>query len=168
VDWGDGRGAKGRGGLLGQLVVEHTADPFGHAGPPFGRIQVTFKGSDFYGTQTTVGTDYFTPASAYTSATVPSAPPGPGLAEINGGSTTPDTIAFSAPVTDPLVAVVSLGTGYLAMTVTLSFNAPCTVLSYGPDPYVPTGTGALTASDGGVSGIEGSGVVQLKGTFQGM
>jgi hypothetical protein len=131
--------------------------------PPSGTIDVTFTGADLYGAQTSSGSNYWTPAATYTSATVPSAPPGPGIIEINGG--TMDSLAFSRPVINPLVAVVSLGTGYLGQTIALNFNAPCTVLSYGTDTWWPTGDGKLTASGSSVSAIEGSGVVEVAGTF---
>jgi hypothetical protein len=133
--------------------------------PPSGDIAVTFTGADMFGSQTTTGTNPWTPAATFLSATVPDPPPGPGIVEINGGPGQIDRLAFSRPVTNPLVAIVSLGTGYLGNTVSLDFGAPCTVLSSGPDSYWPTGAGTLTAGDGGVSGDEGSGVVEVQGTF---
>jgi hypothetical protein len=133
--------------------------------PPSGDIAVTYTGADLYGSQTTAGSDFWSPASTYVSATVPDAPPGPGLVEINGGPGQIDTIRFSQPVTNPLVGIVSLGTGYLPVPVELDFGAPCTVLSYGPDTYLPTAAGTLTGVDGGVTATEGSGVVEIEGTF---
>jgi hypothetical protein len=130
--------------------------------PPSGAIQVTYSG-ELYGAQTTVGSDFYSPTATFVSATVSDPPPGPGIIEISGGQV--DSLAFSPPVTNPLVAIVSLGTGYLNQVVTLDFSAPVTVLSSGPDTYDPTIAGTLTAADGGVSGIEGSGVVEVEGTF---
>jgi hypothetical protein len=133
--------------------------------PPSGDIGVTFTGGDMWGSQTTAGSDPWTPATTFQSATVGTAPPGPGIIEINGGPGQVDRLTFSRPVTDPLVAIYSLGTGYLGNQVELDFGAPCTVLSFGPDSYSPTGAGTLTAVDGGVTGDEGSGVVEIRGTF---
>jgi hypothetical protein len=133
--------------------------------PPSGEVTVTFTGADMWGSQTTAGSNPWTPATTFESAAVPDPPPGPGIIEINGGPGQVDHVTFSRPVTDPLVAVYSLGTGYLGNTVSLDFGAPCTVLSSGPDSYLPTGGGTLTAVDGGVSATEGSGVVEVQGTF---
>jgi hypothetical protein len=130
--------------------------------PPSGAIQVTYNG-ELYGAQTSVGGNDYSPTATFVSATVPDPPPGPGIVEISGGQV--DSLVFSPPITNPLIAIVSLGTGYLNQVVTLDFSAPVTVLSYGPDTYDPTIAGTLTAADGGVSGIEASGVVEVQGTF---
>jgi hypothetical protein len=131
--------------------------------PPSGAIQVTYSG-ELYGAQTSTGSNYWSPTATFVSATVTDPPPGPGIIEISGGQV--DSLAFSQPVTDPLVAVVSLGTGYLSQVVTLDFSAPVTILSSGSDTYDPV-AGTLTAADGGtgVSGVEASGVVEVEGTF---
>jgi hypothetical protein len=131
--------------------------------PPSGAVQVTYNG-ELYGAQTTVGSNFYSPTATFVSATVPDPPPGPGIVEISGGQV--DSLAFSPPVTNPLVAIVSLGTGYLTQVVTLDFSAPVTVLSYGADTYDPV-AGTLTVADGGtgVSAVEGSGVVEVEGTF---
>jgi hypothetical protein len=148
-------------------VTARTGTVTGTLSPPSGAVQVTYAGGDIYGTQTSTGGDFWSPTATYTSLTVPDAPPGPGIVEISGGTTQADTISFSPAVNNPLLAIVSLGTGYLPTPVTLGVNAPFTVLSFGPDSYDPTAAGTLTAVDGGVSGIEGSGVLQLEGTFAG-
>jgi hypothetical protein len=133
--------------------------------PPAGDIQVTYTASDLYGTgMQTPGANFWLPASTYTSATVPDAPPGSAV-EIAGGASEFDSITFSEPVTDPIVAIFSLGAS-LPPANTLAFKAPFTVLSSGPDVFGgPTGVATLTVVDGGVSSTEGSGVVQVMGTF---
>jgi hypothetical protein len=133
--------------------------------PPSGTIQVTFNGGDLYGAQTSVGSNYWTPPSTYVSATVANAPPGPALIELNGGGSQPDALRFSSPVTNPLLAVVSLGNGPVG-SCTLGIGAPFTILSSGIG-YQGSGlgSGVLTATDGGLTGAEGNGVIQVAGTF---
>ncbi len=133
--------------------------------PPSGPIQVTFSGADIYGVQTSTGANYWTPASTYISATVANAPPGPGIVEINGGGSQPDALTFSEPVTDPVIAIVSLGTGPVG-SATLDFGAPFSILSSGIG-YQGSGLGSglLSATDGGVTGVEGNGVIEVVGTF---
>lgn len=149
VTWADWTAA-GPGSVTGRLAL------------PSGAIDVAYRG-DVYGSQTTAGGNSWTPASAYTSATVPDPPPGPGIIELAGGPDTPDTLTFSQPVTNPLIAIVSLGTGYANLTATLVFDAPVTILSTGTPGFV--GSGVLMATDGGVAGTEAQGVVEVEGTF---
>jgi hypothetical protein len=133
--------------------------------PPSGPIQVTFTGGDIYGAQTSAGTSYWTPAATYISQTVANAPPGPGLIEINGGASQADALTFSEPVTNPVIAIVSLGTGPIG-SATLNVGAPFSVLSSGIG-YQGSGLGSglLSAADGGVTGVEGNGVIEVAGTF---
>lgn len=116
--------------------------------------------------ETGSGTDYVTswPAT-YTSATVPNGPPAAELVALTGGDTTVDTITYSTPVLNPLMAFVSLGAP--GTTVTYHFNEPFTVLSSGTgywgstDPVTP-----LTQLPGNeMSGQESDGVIQFDGNF---
>jgi hypothetical protein len=50
--------------------------------------------------------------------------------------------------------------------VTIDFKAPFSILTSGPDIFGGVaGTPTLTLDDGGVTGEEGSGLVQVQGTF---
>jgi hypothetical protein len=133
--------------------------------PPSGPIQVVYEGP-LAGAQTTNGDDDFIPAATFTSATVPNAPPGPSMIEVAGAN--PATLTFSSNVTDPLVAIYSLGTGYANQASSLLVDASLRVLSSGPNAggVGYWGDGGLTLVEGGVSGIDGNGVVELEGTFQ--
>jgi hypothetical protein len=136
----------------------------GTLSPPSGAIQVVYSGP-LAGSQTTTGADDFLPVSTFTSGTVADPPPGPGMLEVSGGAAA--TLTFSQPVTDPVIAIYSLGVGYANQAASLLVDASVTVLSSGANIG---GTGfwgdeTLTLADGGVSGIEGNGVIELEGTF---
>jgi hypothetical protein len=132
--------------------------------PPSGPIQVTSHGGDIYGVQTSSGSSYWTPAATYTSATVANAPTGPGIVELNGGGSQPDALTFSPPVTNPVLAIVSLGTA--VVPATLDVGAPFTILSSGTGYQgAALGSGMLSADDGGVTGAEANGVIEIEGTF---
>ena len=75
------------------------------------------------------------------------------------GSTLTQAITFSAPVRNPLLAVLTLGDYY--QTTTWTFDATPMVLSTGPGIVNMNGT--LTASGQGLVGGESNGVVQFPG-----
>jgi hypothetical protein len=133
---------------------------------PSGAIQVVYSG-DLHGAQTTTGTDEFTPSATFTSATVADPPPGPGMIEVSGESTQIDTVTFSEPVSNPVLAVYNLGTGFAEESASLLFDVPVTVLSSGLNAggAMYFGNEMLVAVDGGVSGVGGNGLVELEGTF---
>jgi hypothetical protein len=134
--------------------------------PPSGAIQVVYSGN-LFGAQTTSGANQFTPSSTFTSATVANAPPGPGMIEVSGVTTETDTLAFSEPVKNPVLAIYALGTGYAGESASILFSVPFTVLSSGLATNGSTifGNELLVPVDGGVSGVGGNGVVELEGTF---
>jgi hypothetical protein len=139
---------------------------YGTISPPSGDIQVTYSG-ELYGSQIDSGTDEFLPITTFTSTTVANPPPGPGIIKVAGLTSQVDMVTFSSPVTNPLVAIYSLGTSFVNTPVSLLFGAPCTVLSSGPsaDVTVLFGDGTLALVDGGVSGIGSSGVVEIEGSY---
>jgi hypothetical protein len=137
--------------------------------PPSGTIRVVYTGP-LAGSQTTTGDNDFTPSSTFTSATVADPPPGPGMIEVSGGvtaTTPPDTLTFSEPVTNPVLAIYDLGMGYALDSASLVFDAPFAVLSSGPNAGGVTyfGGETLVPVDGGVSGSGSNGVVELEGKF---
>lgn len=138
----------------------------GRLSPPSGVVQAVYSG-DVFAVQTTTGTNQFTPATTFTSATVADAPPGPGMIEESGESTLMDSVTFSRPVTNPVLAIYNLGTGYAEVTASIFFSEPVTVLSSGPNAAGVSyfGSERLVPVDGGVSGVGSNGVVELEGTF---
>jgi hypothetical protein len=128
------------------------------AGPS---IDVAYSGEVFFA-QTAGGTNYWNPGTPYMSATVSNAPPAADIVSLIGGHPGVNTVTFSSPVTNPIMAILSLGQpGFL---ITYDFDAPFDVLSFGPGYWGPPGT--LTELPGDVlQGNEGHGAIQFQGTF---
>ncbi|MEM9542419.1 MAG: hypothetical protein AAGA60_23365 [Cyanobacteria bacterium P01_E01_bin.42] len=109
--------------------------------------------------QTDGGTDYWKPADPYLSAEVKNAPSTPDIVTLNTGGVV--TIAFSEPVRDPLIALVSWNSG------SVKFSAPIEVLSDGKKGYWGTGTAVLNSDKNGFS-LQGDlhGVIRLPGVYE--
>lgn len=134
---------------------------------PGGDIDVSYAGQVIEGSaplgQPTISfpiTVTFTPPSTFTSETIPNAPPETGMICINGSSQLTQTLTFSEPVRDPLIAVISMGSSTFGMT--WDFGAPVVLRSSGPG-VLP---GTLEVSGTTLTGAEGNGVVELQGTFE--
>ncbi len=124
-------------------------------------INVTYSGEVFYTTETNgQGTDYYTPISTYTSTTVTNPPLGGMITFVVGGATV-DTITFSPPVSNPVMAIMSLGSP--GVNVDLAFNAPFTILSTGTGWW--GGGPLLTQTRNTLHGAESDGLIQFNGTF---
>jgi hypothetical protein len=95
----------------------------------------------------------------YTSPTVLNSPPNADAVRITGPGT--HTITFAAPVTNPVIALLSLGG---AGTVNLNFGTqPVVLLKTGPGNW---GVGTpLTVVGNVVTGKEGNGLLQFPGTM---
>ncbi|MGH7438687.1 MAG: hypothetical protein ACRENE_23615 [Polyangiaceae bacterium] len=141
--------------------------------PPSGAITVTYSGEVYVaplpglpGTQTTTGANYFAPASTYTCSTVGTAPILPGVVMQQGGTTLVESLTFSRPVTNPVLAIMSLGDYQTNAQSRFEFGAygeSFTILQQGPGAMA--GPGTLADVDGGLQGDDGDGLVQLDGTF---
>lgn len=141
-----------------------TVATAGSASGVLGGIGVTYSGEVASPTQTGCGTNYWSPATPYLSPTVDNAPfPLCDIITLVGGSTLPaNTITFSSAVTNPIMAIVSLGRA--ALPVNYTFGQPFDVLSFGPGFF--GGPGTLTELAGNVlNGLEGHGAIQFLGTF---
>lgn len=145
VSWTDWTGTlAGTPGVVGSLDV---------SGTPVG---VTFTGSYLFA-QTSGGTNYWNPATPYLSPTVSNAPPASDIIALNAAGSF--NVTFSAPVLDPLIALVSWN------GAVVDFGTPIDILSYGAG-YWGNGTPTLNAAGTGFSGSgEVHGVVRLPGTF---
>lgn len=143
-----------------------TGNAQGTISPPSGDITVTYDGQ-LTALQTSAATllagNDWTPASTYTSATVADGPPDPGILELTGGTDAPCTVTFSRAVTNPVMAIFSLGDFSLNVTASYEFVQPFVILSSGPGIYGLAGS--FTESGQVLSGHEGNGVIQLTGTF---
>src|SRR6202012_2265950 len=108
-----------------------------------------------------IGPVYFLPASTYESPTVPNAPPQSGMICIGGDPSLTQTITFSVPVRDALVAVVALNETWMLDTTP-------TLLSSGPDALPFDVAGAMhtpTLAGTTVSGVDSNGVLEFPGAI---
>jgi hypothetical protein len=131
----------------------------GSAAGTMGSVGVTYSGDLQY-----VDLDYpsWTPLSSFTGGTIGNAPPASFNAiSLNGGTSDIETISFSQAIVDPVLAIWSLGQAN--DPTTFIFTDPFTIEAGGPS--FEYGGGPLTLVSGGVSGVEGNGVVQFNGTF---
>jgi hypothetical protein len=103
------------------------------------------------------------PAATFSDgAAVNNAPPFGDLVGIIGGAPSTNTITFSTAVTDPVMAIWSLGQPGAAASFVFT-NATPTFVSGGPSQEF--NGQAITLSGNTVNGAEGNGVVQFHGTF---
>jgi hypothetical protein len=117
-------------------------------------VGVTHTGGWLF-VQTAGGTNYWSPDSPYLSPAVDNAPPAADIIALSGGGTI--TVTFSAPVTDPLIALVSWNGNVV------DFGEPIEFLSsgcgfWGCGSFIPNAEG-----DGFTGAGELHGVIRLPG-----
>jgi hypothetical protein len=119
-------------------------------------VAVSYSGEISFTQLNNSGTNYYTPAGTYVN--------GPTTSDLIAitGSNTVHTITFSSAVTNPEIAIVSLGgsTGSTSYT----FNAPFTILSQGSGFFGGCAT-CLTVGGNTLTGAEGAGIIQFTGSF---
>jgi PEP-CTERM motif len=107
------------------------------------------------------------PSSTFTGGPVTNAPPASFNAiKLIGGNPTAvvvDTVAFSSPVTNPILAIESLGQSGIAAQFDFTPAEPFVLLGGGASSDF--GGIALTSSGDIVFGTEGNGLVELLGTY---
>lgn len=150
VDWVDWISTSGAGTVATGTIHDSASNS---------AITVTFTGYYAWADTTSVLNLWSPFPGTYTSPTVPNGPPNGeaiGLAFLGG------TLSFSQPVTDPVMAISSLGTASRGSRWT--FNAPFTVLTFGAG-Y--NGSGFMTGSLGNntLLGYEGNGTLRFHGTY---
>jgi len=105
------------------------------------------------------------PTSSFAGGTVGNAPPtANGAVQMEGGSSYVETITFASAITDPEIAIWSLGGGNTAAEFDFPANEPFTIEAGGPNAEYG-GSSIYTNRNPGVSGVEGNGVVQINGTY---
>jgi PEP-CTERM motif len=120
-------------------------------------VNVTATGVYYFDQINGSGTNYWNPSGPYISATVPNAPPDPDIIALGAGGS--ETITFSQPVQDPLLALVSWNGN------TVDFGTQIQFLSYGTG-YWGGGTPIINGTGTGFYGNgEVHGVIQLPGSF---
>jgi hypothetical protein len=150
-----------------QMTSGTPGSAAGSLSPPQGDVQVSYAGEVDSESAVTGGTTLsgwgpvtFSPPSTFESVTVGNAPPPTGMIALTGSGQITQTITFSTPVRDPVVAVLS------GATLEFDFNASPMLLSSGS--YVLGGismSGTLTTSGQSMTVAGGAGVVQFSGTF---
>jgi hypothetical protein len=102
------------------------------------------------------------PVSTFSGGNVGNPPPqSGGIIQLVGGGSTVDTITFDNAVTNPVMAIWSLGQS--GNTATFNFGQPFAIQSGGPSAEY--NGQAITSSGDIVSGTEGNGTIQFLGTF---
>lgn len=110
----------------------------------------------------------YTPSSTFADGSIVSNAPtsANGILQIIGGNPNINTIIFSAPVVNPVMAIWSLGQNLSYSVVTSSFNfINATPLFVSGGPSQEYGGLPITVLDNVVSGTEGNGTVRFIGTF---
>lgn len=104
-------------------------------------------------------------ASPYTNSLVANAPSATDIIALAGQTNSPitNTITFSAPVTDPIMDIVSLG--QQGQSSNYDFNTSLTILSQGAGHFGNNGNALSNPFGNRLTGFEGNGVIQFKGTF---
>lgn len=85
-----------------------------------------------------------------------------GIMQLFGGTTALNTLSFSVPIVDPVIAIWSLGQG--GVQASFDFVGVTPVLVAG-GPNAEYGGSAITVSGNTVNGREGNGTIQLIGTY---
>ena len=85
-----------------------------------------------------------------------------GIVVLNGGNTNVQTITFSTPVVDPVMAIWSLGEGGINASFDFTNATPVFVAG---GVSVEYGGSSIVVSGSDVSGNEGNGTVQFIGTY---
>jgi hypothetical protein len=150
VDWTGGSSVTG--------TVHGTITP--SAAPP--RF-ATYTGMFAFAQITGGGTNYWNPDTPYLSSVVSNAPPATDIIALASQSVGyVNNIHFSAPVMNPVMAIVSLGQP--SLPVYYDFLQGFSVLSFGPGYW--GGPGTLADLGGGrLQGVEGHGAIQFPGAI---
>ncbi len=126
-------------------------------------VNVSYSSADYH--DVILGTPTWTPTSTWADGTILSngLTPNNNVMMIFGGTPTVNTLSFSQPVIDPVIAIWSLGSVVQgpASFVFTGYNPQLVV----GGPSSEYGGGPLTLSGVTVSGLEGNGSVQFLGTY---
>lgn len=139
-----------------------TSGSPGSATGNIGSITVTYSGQT---TGLLHNYPSWTPAATFVGGSVGNAPPAANNSiQIEGGSPTLiETITFSAPIVDPVMAIESLGQPGLPASFNFNASEPFSIVAGGPSAEY--GGVSITKSGNNVLGSEGSGTIIFDGTF---
>jgi hypothetical protein len=106
----------------------------------------------------------WTPTTTFSGGIVGNAPPaGNNSIQIEGGVPYTESITFSSPVVDPIMAIWSLGQTGINASFNFTASEPFNLVAGGRSTEY--GGAALTVVGDSVFGNEGNGVIQFIGTF---
>jgi len=140
-----------------------TAGSPGSAAGTLNGIDVTYSGQ-VMGNRVINGafSPAWAPSTSFVGGTVTTSPASVGdIITLNGTFTGTNTLSFASPITNPLVAIWSLGAP--GVPASFTFSATPTLQVGGPN--VNFGGSSVAVAGDVVSGREGNGVVQFEGTF---
>lgn len=83
--------------------------------------------------------------------------------QMTGGTPLVETITFSSPIVNPVMAIWSLGQGGLPASFDFTSSEPFAIQSGGPS--VEFGGSSITKVGNNVFGVEGNGTIEFQGTF---
>lgn len=115
--------------------------------------------------QTNGGTNYWAAngGAPYISAQVSNAPPDSDILALVGGVNQTYRVTLSAPIKDPIMAILSLGQP--SVFTTYDFDSPFDIVSQGPGHWGGTNTSLVELPGDILRGNEGHGTLQFLGTF---
>ena len=125
-----------------------------------GTITVTYSGQN----TGLITVPSWTPVATFTGGVVGNAPPQANKSiQIEGGQTYTESVTFSQPVADPILAIWSLGNGSQPAFFDFTASEPFNVLGGGPSAEF--GGSAIVKQGNNIFGSEGNGIVQFVGTY---
>ncbi len=142
-----------------------TADSSSASGT-LGGVSVSFTGNIDPTAQTNGGGTNFWAVNSgiFTPTGTENAPPDSDIIRLTGGGNTgTQTLTFSSAVTNPLMAIMSLGQANVL--VPYDFDSPFTILNQGTGYWGGTNTSLSSGAGDVLNGYEGHGLIQFQGTF---
>ena len=138
----------------------------GNPGNAIGAISTAGVGVAYAGEILNLVPNYpsWSPATTFSGGTVANPPPpSGGIVQLIGGNAGVNTITFSKPVVDPVLAIWSLGGHGNSASFGFQTAQQITIESGGPSSEY--GGGSITQTGNSIYGIEGNGTIKLHGIF---
>jgi hypothetical protein len=127
-------------------------------------VTLSFSGDVQSTSQVGGGTDYWAPDSTFSGGVVDNAPTNTDVITLNGGpGGLTQTLTFSTAITDPVMAITSLGRG--STPVTYEFSVPFEIISEGPTTVFGGGGFNDATTSTTLVGTESSGLIRFTGSF---
>jgi hypothetical protein len=136
----------------------------GSASGSLSGVTVSYSGEVLSSSVINGSSTLWNPSTTYVGGIVTSSPDTVGdIITLAGSISTTHSLTFSSPVTNPVIAIWSLGSSVTGTTASFTFDQTPTFQVGGPS--APNFGEAITVVGNVVSGYEGNGVVAFLGTF---